>query len=117
MSFYVFTFKLHDTGRGYTEISIRNVKIPSFVMVSKIFICVTVSVIGTFPRHHIYMRNKMKHNAGNIIKKPTLAFKSRSRRDRESNHGPPACQAEVLTTTPSRLFRRRTPVVTFINLT
>ena len=52
------------------------------------------------------MRNKVKHNAGNNIQKHKLAFKNRSRRDRESNHGPPACQADVLTTTQSRLFRR-----------
>ena len=35
------------------------------------------------------MRNKVKHNAGNNIKKHKLAFKNQSRRDRESNHGPP----------------------------
>ena len=34
------------------------------------------------------MRNKVKHNAGNNIKKQKLASKYRSRRDRESNHGP-----------------------------
>ena len=48
-----------------------------------------------------YMRNKVKHNAGNNIKKHKLAFKNRLHLDQESNHGPPACGADVLTTTPS----------------
>ena len=47
-----------------------------------------------------HMRNKVKHNEGNNIKKQKLAFKNRSRRDRESNQGPPPCRADVLTTTP-----------------
>ena len=34
---------------------------------------------------------------GNNIKKHKLALKNRSRRDRESNHGPPACRANHYT--------------------
>ena len=51
------------------------------------------------------MRNKVKHNTGNNIKKHKLAFKNRSRRDLESNYGPPACRADMLATTPSNYLQ------------
>ena len=35
-------------------------------------------------------------------KQTELAYKNRSFRDRESNHGPPAFQVDVLTITPPR---------------
>ena len=36
----------------------------------------------------------------NLYKQTELAYENRSFRDRESNHGPPAFRADVLTITP-----------------
>ena len=54
------------------------------------------------------MRNKVKHNAGNAgnagNKQIEISVKKWLRQDLESNHGPPACRADILTTTPLWLF-------------
>ena len=73
-----------------------------------LIICVSQCGRGLACRPNIYTH---------IYIETEISAQKRSRRDRESNHGLPACRADVLTITPSRFFRRWTSVLTFINLT
>ena len=52
-------------------------------------------------------RHLLRDPRSYIYKQTELAYKSRSCRDRESNHGSPAFRADVLTITPPRSYTEK----------
>ena len=66
--------------------------------------------------HTAHRHEKKQHNAGNDINKQKLALKVWSFHSRESNYGPPACQADVLTMHTRRKFESKLVHITFMEI-
>ena len=90
----------NETGRGNKiTYSFKN---PDVIIFSMLFFFLFRH--SYFHRNiYIYIyKNQRTARYRKLYKQTELAYKNRSFRDRESNHGPPAFRADVLTITPPR---------------